>query len=71
MTNKISTSDRKKTSLKGLTSQEQKNIRGGGSLEDFFNWLGNKASALIPCGEPTGINYQNYQDYVNPNDPLM
>lgn len=59
-------------SVKELTSNELKQITGGGSLEDLFcRWLGGLVSQIVPCYCSTNINYENYQDYVNPNDPLM
>lgn len=58
-------------SLRDLNKDELKQISGGNSLKSFFNWLGKKAGELFPCYCSTGIGYDNYQDYVNPNDPLM
>ncbi|TVR27466.1 MAG: bacteriocin [Balneolaceae bacterium] len=58
--------------MKELTKFELKNINGGDSLKTFFRWLGRIASRFVPCEcEETGINYENYEDYVLPNDPLM
>jgi hypothetical protein len=59
-------------SLTELDKLEMQNTIGGeGSLRRFFNWLGEKAGELFPCYCSTGITYENYQEYVNPNDPLM
>lgn len=58
-------------SIRKLTRTELKQITGGDSLKRFAKWLGGLASNLLPCYCETNINYENYQDYVNPNDPLM
>lgn len=58
-------------SFQELNKHELKGISGGGSLKRFSKWVGRLASNFIPCKGDTGIGYHNYEDYVNPNDPLM
>jgi len=61
-----------KNSLKDLDEIELQTIFGGNSRWNrFLYWLGERAGELFPCYCSTGINSSNYQDYVNPNDPLM
>ena len=60
-----------KTPYTKLTPTELKQITGGDSMKRFASWLGGLMAKLTPCYCETGINSSNYQDYVNPNDPLM
>lgn len=60
-----------KTPFTELTPTEQKQIHGGDSMKRFARWLGGLIVKITPCYCETKINSSNYQDYVNPNDPLM
>jgi hypothetical protein len=54
-----------------LSNEELKLFCGGSRYDGFIHWLGVKIGGMFPCYCSTGIGYDNYQDYQNPNDPLL
>jgi hypothetical protein len=59
------------SSIRPLNKDELDLFHGGSRYDSFIRWLGIKVGELFPCYCSTGIGYDNYQDYQNPNDPLL